>query len=464
MNRASTTERRIGRAAARLFRSPSVAAGVALGFILLSASLWWWPKPATIGATRPGQPTLEQLKRSFARPSYLPQPADNPATPAKLALGQRLFEDKRLSVTGTISCSSCHNPKLAFTDGEDASRGVSGRPLVRHTPSLWNVAWSPLLMWDGRASSLEDQIRLPLTHPDEMGATFQHAVERLAADADYTRAFAEAFPGSPGITSETIAKALAAFERSLVSPPTRFDRWIAGDASALSPSEQNGFAIFTGRARCINCHTGFAFTDHGFYDIGLPSEDMGRGPILGLPVADQAFKTPTLRELAWTAPYTHNGSIGTLDDLIRIYEMGGVERPTRSRDLPQNLRLTDEERDDLIAFLEALSSEAPPKPSTEAWIGNTEPPRPQAAADTTVVSQLDKLFNPSRVRLQAGQTLSVLNDDTRTHNVRIGSPTLDYNSGAQEPKQTITIRFPDRGTYEAFCGIHPTMRLAIEVQ
>ena len=133
-------------------------------------------------------------------------------------------------------------------------------------------------MWDGRASSLEEQIRLPLTHPDEMGATYQHAVERFAADADYTRAFAEAFPGSPGITSETIARALAAFERSLVSPPTRFDRWIAGDQTALSPSEQNGFAIFTGRGRCINCHTGFAFTDHGFYDIGLPSEDLGRGP------------------------------------------------------------------------------------------------------------------------------------------------------------------------------------------
>ena len=181
-------------------------AGVVLGFALLAASLWWWPKPATVGTARQGQPTLEELKRTFARPTYLPAPADNPATPAKLALGQRLFEDKRLSVTGTISCSSCHDPKLALTDGESTGRGVSGRPLVRHTPSLWNVAFSPLLMWDGRASSLEDQIRLPLTHPDEMGATYQHAVERLSADADYVRAFAEAFPGSPGITSETIAQ------------------------------------------------------------------------------------------------------------------------------------------------------------------------------------------------------------------------------------------------------------------
>jgi hypothetical protein len=131
-----------------------------------------------------------------------------------------------LSVTGTIACVSCHDPKLAFTDGESTGRGVSGRPLVRHTPSLWNVAWSPLLMWDGRADSLEDQIRLPLTHPDEMGATFQHAVERPVRRPRLHPRLHRGFPASPGITSETIAKALAAFERSLVSPPTRFDQWI----------------------------------------------------------------------------------------------------------------------------------------------------------------------------------------------------------------------------------------------
>jgi cytochrome c peroxidase len=441
-----------------------LAAGMALGFALVAAVAGWWPRLAGPGTARQAQPSMEELRRIFARPTYVPAPADNPATPPKLALGRRLFEEKRLSVTGTIACVSCHDPKLAFTDGESTGRGVSGRPLARHTPSLWNVAWSPLLMWDGRASTLEEQIRLPLTHPDEMGATFEHAVERLSADLDYVRAFAEAFPASPRISAEGIAKSLAVFERSLVSPPTRFDQWLAGDASALSPSEANGFAIFTGRGRCINCHTGFAFTDHGFYDIGLPTEDQGRGPIVGLPTADHAFKTPSLRELAWTAPYMHDGSIGTLDDIIRIYEMGGVERTTRSHDLPQNLRLTDDERNDLIAFLLSLSSDEPPKPSTEAWVGNTEPPRPQPPADTTVVSQINKLFKPGRVRLKAGQTLTVLNDDTRTHNVRIYSPTFDYNSGAQEPKETVTIPFREPGRYEAFCGIHPSMRLSIEVQ
>jgi cytochrome c peroxidase len=160
----------------------------------------------------------------------------------------------------------------------------------------------------------------------------------------------------------------------------------------------------------------------------------------------------------------HDGSLGTLDDVVRVYEMGGIERPTRSRDLPNNLRLNDQERADLVAFLGTLSSEAPPKPSTEPWVGNTEPPRRPPPADTTVVNQLNKLFTPARVRLKAGQTLSVLNDDTRTHNVRIYHPKLDYNSGAQEPKETVTIRFPLPGTFEAFCGIHPSMRLTVEVE
>ena len=150
---------------------------------------------------------------------------------------------------------------------------------------------------------------------------------------------------------------MAAYERTLVSPPTRFDRWVAGDAEALSPSEISGLQLFAGKGRCISCHTGFAFTDHNFYDIGLPGADKGRGKEIGLRAADYAFKTPTLRELAWTAPYMHDGSLATLEDVIDHYEKGGVRRPTRSRDLPRNLKLTQQERADLIAFLESLSSD-----------------------------------------------------------------------------------------------------------
>jgi cytochrome c peroxidase len=448
-------------------RRPLGAASFLLGAVLGFAAIATLAAPP---ATRPvpaqaSADDLAALKAKFARPTFVPHPPGNLPTAAKVALGKRLFEERQLSATGTIACASCHDPRLSFTDGESTGKGVTGRPLVRHTPTLWNVAFSPLLFWDGRASSLEDQVKFPVEHPDEMGSTLEAAAARLSRHDSYRRAFAEAFPQSPAITPATIAEALAAYERTLVSPPTRFDRWVAGDAAALSPSEVDGFRIFSGKGRCTSCHTGFAFTDHGFYDIGLPSDAPGRGPIVGLAAATQAFKVPTLRELAWTAPYMHDGSLGTLDDVVRLYEMGGIARPTRAKDLPATIRLTDKERHDLVAFLGTLSSDEPPQPSREAWVGNLAPASPPPPPeDTTVVSQANKLFRPARIRLAAGQTLTILNDDTRTHNVRIFDPRLDYNSGAQEPHETVTIPFPTPGTFEAFCGIHPSMRLTVEVR
>jgi cytochrome c peroxidase len=407
---------------------------------------------------------LAALKAKFERPRFVPHPAGNRPSPESIGLGRRLFEDKALSSTGTIACASCHDPRLAFSDGERTGKGVTGKRLARHTPSLWNSAFSPLLFWDGRASSLEDQVRFPVEHADEMGSTLDAAAQRLAKDESYRAAFAAAFPASPDVSSRTIAAALAAYERTLVSPPTRFDAWVAGEADALTEPEVRGFGLFTGKGRCIACHVGFDLTDHNFYDIGLPGTDRGRGKEIGLAAADHAFKTPTLRELAWTAPYMHDGSLATLEDVLRHYEKGGVPRPTRSKDLPRGLRLTDTERADLVAFLQSLSSETPPQPSTEPWVGGGQPPSPPPPADASLVSQLNKTFTPTRVRLKTGQALTVLNDDTRTHNVRIFHPRLDFNSGAQEPKQSVTIRFPEAGTFEAFCGIHPSMRLAVEVR
>jgi len=434
----------------------------AAGFAMVVLALWMTPHSAL--AQQPTADPFAALKARFARPTFVPQPADNPPSPAKIALGKRLFEDKELSSTGTIACASCHDSKLSFSDGEPRGKGITGKRLVRHTPSLWNVAFSPLLFWDGRAASLEEQVRFPVEHPDEMGDTLDNAVHRFARHESYERDFAMAFPSDPRISARNVTRALASYERTLISPPTRFDEWVAGDAGKLSPSEIDGLKVFAGKGRCIGCHTGFAFTDHNFYDIGLPGTDKGRGKEIDLRAADHAFKTPTLRELAWTAPYMHDGSIATLDDVIDHYQKGGVRRPTRSRDLPRNLKLTVQERADLIAFLESLSSETPPQPSTEAWVGSGQPPPPTPPKDSTVVSQVNKLFAPAHVRLGVGQTLTVLNDDTRTHNVRIFDPKLDFNSGAQEPKESVTIRFPVAGTFAAFCGIHPSMRLTIDVQ
>lgn len=431
------------------------------GFAIAALVLWIAPYGAL--AQQSADP-FATLKARFIRPTFVPQPAGNPPSPAKVALGKRLFEDKELSSTGTIACASCHDPKLSFSDGEPRGKGITGKRLVRHTPSLWNVAFSPLLFWDGRAASLEEQVRFPVEHPDEMGDTLDNAVHRFARHESYERDFGVAFPDDPRISARNIARALASYERTLISPPTRFDQWVAGDADKLSPSEIDGLKVFAGKGRCINCHTAFAFTDHNFYDIGLPGADKGRGNEIDLRAADHAFKTPTLRELAWTAPYMHDGSLATLEDVIDHYQKGGVPRPTRSRDLPRNLKLTQQERTDLIAFLQSLSSEAPPQPSTEAWVGSGQPPPPTPPKDSTVVSQVNKLFAPAHVRLGVGRTLTVLNDDTRTHNVRIFDPRLDFNSGAQEPKESVTIRFPVAGTFAAFCGIHPSMRLTIDVQ
>jgi cytochrome c peroxidase len=156
--------------------------------------------------------------------------------------------------------------------------------------------------------------------------------------------------------------------------------------------------------------------------------------------------------------------LATLEDVVRHYERGGLARPSRSRDLPRGLRLGEGERADLVAFLETLSSDQPPQPSREAWIGNPEPARLPPAANTRRISQIDKKFAPQHVKVKSGETLTVLNDDTRTHNVRIFDARFDFNSGAQEPREAISIRIPVAGTFEAFCGIHPSMRLTIEVE
>lgn len=406
-------------------------------------------------------------REEFARPTAIPHPANNPPTPEKIALGARLFSDPRLSANGKIACSTCHNPTLGFADGvAQSTAGTTGIALRRHTPALWNLAWAPVLYWDGRAASLEDQARFPMSHPDEMASSPDAVSERLSNDDAYRSMFRAAFPDQVNVTGDMILQALAAYERTLVSPPTRFDRWIEGDAMALAAEEVRGFGLFTGRAQCVNCHSGFAFTDHSFHDIGLPGNDRGRGPIAGVGAVDFAFKTPSLRELVWTAPYMHDGSLATLEDVVGHYERGGLRRPSRSRDMPKPFRLSPSERRDLVAFIEALSSDRAPKASTEAWIGTaaTTVSISDLSVDATTVHQRDKKFHPIAIRVVAGSTVTIRNDDTRTHNIRIVDPRLSLNSGAQEPGESVRVTFPERGQFEAHCGIHPTMRLRIEVE
>ncbi len=316
---------------------------------------------AGAGAGEPPGLDLDAFWRAFfSRPAGIPAPLDNPVTPEKAALGRALFADPRLSGTGTRACIDCHRSSRGFTDGQRTARAIDGSALARNVPALWNLAWSRHYFWDGRAESLEAQASVPIEHPQEMGGDWATIAERLAADEPMTRAFAAAFPQDPRITRENILKALATYERTLVSPITRFDRWVAGEEAALSPKELAGFRIFVGKGGCVGCHAGWRFTDGRFHDTGLPGDDPGRGAVAGGVPGLKAFKTPGLRELAWTAPYMHDGSLPTLEAVIDHYAGKFVSRPGLATNMVRELRLDTEERASLIAFLETLSSDAPP--------------------------------------------------------------------------------------------------------
>src|SRR4051794_22061594 len=203
---------------------------------------------------------LAALKAAFRRPATVPFPADNPFSEKKRALGEALFNDKRLSIDESRSCASCHDRAKGFADGEVQGHGVPGRPLKRHTPTLWNLAWASPVFWDGRAKSLEEQVAGPIESPDEMAQPMDQVIDRLSEDPTMKRAFAEAFPQSPNVDAVNLAKAIATYERTFVSPVTRFDRWVAGDKAALNEREIAGFRLFTGKAGCAQCHKGWAFT------------------------------------------------------------------------------------------------------------------------------------------------------------------------------------------------------------
>ncbi len=407
-------------------------------------------------------PELATIKATFRRPATVPFPASNPFTEAKRALGERLFHDKRLSVDGSMACASCHIRSKGFADGRKHGRGVPGRPLKRHTPGLWNLAWAATVFWDGRARSLEEQVAGPIEASDEMGQPVASLTTLLAADPAYSRPFAAAFPKEPSVSAQNLAKAIATFERTLVSPPTRFDRWIEGDEKALTSDEIAGFRLFTGKARCSNCHMGWAFTDYAFHDIGLPSEDRGRGAVLQLDAADHAFKTPSLREIGRSAPYMHDGSQASLSDVVRHYQSGIIERASLSADLPRALELDDRERGQLLAFLGTLTSDHEPMPPATIIATTTREIAPAERVRT--VTQHEKSFSPTHVALSRGGRLWILNNDTRTHNIRVFDPALDFDSGAQEPGETVEIAFPAEGSFLVFCGIHPKMELHVDVE
>jgi cytochrome c peroxidase len=322
-------------------------------------------------------------------------PAENPITPEKVALGRKLFFDRRLSPNGTMSCAMCHVPEQGFTAHELATPvGMEGRSVRRNAPTVLNAGFQKRLFHDGREVSLEDQVWGPLLAPNEMGnPSIGFVVERIRALRDYAGLFEAAFGGKPA-SSERIGAALAAYERTLVAGDSRFDRWrFGGDAAALTDVEKRGFELFVGKARCAACHRvgerDALFTDHGFHNTGIgwrqtyavpertrveiapgvfaeldrktvesfsepPAKDVGRYEITLDPRDRWAYKTPSLRNVARTAPYMHDGSLATLEAVIEFYDRGGVDNPEKSP-LVAPLGLSADERAALAAFLRSLT-------------------------------------------------------------------------------------------------------------
>jgi cytochrome c peroxidase len=307
-----------------------------------------------------------------AVPAGLPPivwPPGNPYSSEKAELGRYLYFDKRLSADGTVSCASCHDPQHGFTDGAPLSLGIRGQKGARSAPSILNRAYSLAQFWDGRSSTLEEQAIFPMESPIEMGNTRQAIVTTLSAIAEYRAMFAREF-GGEAIDIERVTMAIGCFERTVLSGNSPYDRYRSGMKSALSDEQVRGMSVFFDKASCDRCHQGSNFTSNAYANEGVgtdkPEPDVGRYAVTHEMRDWGAFKIPTLREIEHTAPYMHNGSLKTLEDVVEFYDKGGIP----NRHLDANIRplhLPERQKRDLVAFLKSLSG--------EGWQGVKAPER-----------------------------------------------------------------------------------------
>jgi len=324
---------------------------IRLGLFLVLASLLLAACGGSVDST---PPPLVAVPGDFPA---LPVPAGNALTADRIELGRKLFFDKRLSRTGEVSCGSCHLQEHAFSDPSPLSIGVHGRRGTRNAPSLANLAYNTSFFWDGGVPTLEQQVVVPIMNPLEMDMTVGEVVAIIAADPGYTDLFRRAYDTLP--SSATLTRAIASFVRTMVSSNSRYDRFGRGDKGAMNEQEQRGMRLFFGeKADCFHCHLGFNFTNNSFRNNGLYAEyaDSGRMLVTENPIDLGKFKVPSLRNVALTAPYMHDGSLATLEDVLAHYVAGGKVNMNIDP-LMHPLNLDEQEQADLIAFLKTLTDE-----------------------------------------------------------------------------------------------------------
>jgi len=289
----------------------------------------------------------------------IPWPVDNPYSPARAELGKLLFFDGRLSSNGIVSCAFCHEPGHAFSGSTAFSKGVTGQPDPRHTPTLINRAWGKSQFWDGRVPTLESQVIVPVTSPIEMGMKVEQVVEKIRGIKGYAPLFADAF-GDSAISFDRIAMAIATFERTIVSGNSPYDRFLAGDKSALTKQQKAGLEFFNRKGECAECHSGPNFTTEKFANLGIGMDLENPDPGLEVVTKKQRdfgkFKISTLRDLAHRAPYMHDGRFRTLGEVLDLYAKGGVPNPHLDTRLTP-FYLDEETKRDLLAFLDSLNGE-----------------------------------------------------------------------------------------------------------
>jgi cytochrome c peroxidase len=321
-----------------------------------------------VGASLVSSPVDAQREQAPKPPLGLPPipwPADNPYSKEKAELGKLLYYDTRLSTNQSVSCASCHAPEFGFTDGKPVSTGIKGQKGGRSAPTVINRAYSTLQFWDGRAVSLEDQAKGPLANPIEMtmekdaSAAHKSCVTCLKGIPGYVKRFQKVY-GTADLDIDHVAKAIATFERTVLSGNSPYDRYEAGDKKAYTPAQARGADVFFKKAACDSCHIGFNFTDGSYANIGIGmdkvSPDLGRFMVTKREEEKGAFKTPTLREVAHTGPYMHDGSFKTLEEVVEHYNKGGIKNPWLDPRM-KPLNLTVEEKKDLVEFLKSLDGE-----------------------------------------------------------------------------------------------------------